>query len=135
LTYRNYGEFVGTVSQAELDAINRNQRRSYPDLTPNVTATPTKKALEGHVCPTFRNFDMHTPDAMTTDSYLAALNSHGQTDPLITVQHPDPRSVVRRGLAPGSLSSSSAWRPGRPPDAMNCQIFRLSGCPTITPAE
>lgn len=91
LTYRNYGEFVGTVSQVELDAINRNQRRSYPDLTPNVTATPTKKTLEGHVCPTFRNFDMHTPDAMTTDSYLAALNSHGQTDPLITVQHPDAR--------------------------------------------
>ncbi|MFQ3640198.1 MAG: beta-propeller fold lactonase family protein, partial [Chloracidobacterium sp.] len=91
LTYRNYGEFVGTVSQAELDAINANRRRTYPDLTPNVTATPTKKALEGKVCPTFRNFDMHTPDAMTTDSYLAAVQSAGAVDAVISLQHPDGR--------------------------------------------
>ncbi|OYT71425.1 MAG: hypothetical protein CFK52_07980 [Chloracidobacterium sp. CP2_5A] len=91
LTYRNYGEFVGTISQGELDAINANQRRTYPDLTPNATATPTKKTLEGHVCPTFRNFDTHTPDAMTTASYAAALESGGALDAAVSTGHRDER--------------------------------------------
>src|SRR6185295_1980312 len=58
LSYRNYGEFVGTISQASVAAVNANRQRTYPDITPTVSAIPTKKSLEGHFSPTFRNFDM-----------------------------------------------------------------------------
>jgi YVTN family beta-propeller protein len=84
LTYRNYGEFIGTLSQADLNAINANRAKSYPDLSPNVSAVPTKKSLEGHHSATFRNFDLHTPDAMTIDSYRIAKESAGRIDPLIS---------------------------------------------------
>src|ERR1043166_2527484 len=48
LTYRNYGEFVATVSEADLAAVNANRSKTYPDLSPNLKAFPTKKTLEGH---------------------------------------------------------------------------------------
>lgn len=91
LTYRNYGEFIGTVSEADLGAINRNRRKHYPDLSPTVVAVPTKKSLEGHHSLTFRNFDLETPDALTPESYLEAVRSKGKTDPVITAGHPDER--------------------------------------------
>jgi YVTN family beta-propeller protein len=81
LTYRNYGEFVATLSEADVKAIKDNRAKSYPDLSPNVSAFPTKKSLEGRVNTEYRNFDMDTPDAMTVDSYRAAKD--GATDPLI----------------------------------------------------
>jgi YVTN family beta-propeller protein len=90
LSYHNYGEFVATLSQAELDSINRNKSRTYPDLTPTVSALPTKKTLESHHSPTFRNFDQNTPDAMTPDSYRAAKIS--RTDPLVSPAHADARA-------------------------------------------
>jgi DNA-binding beta-propeller fold protein YncE len=89
LTYRNYGEFIGTESEAFINAVNINKRRSYPDITPTAFAVPTKRALEGHHSLTFRNFDMFTPDAMTTESYRAAKEAHG--DPFISMNNPDAR--------------------------------------------
>lgn len=91
LTYRNYGEFIGTVSEADLQSINRNRRKHYPDLSPTVVAVPTKKSLEGHHSLTFRNFDLETPDALTPESYLEAVSSKGKTDPVISASHPDAR--------------------------------------------
>ncbi len=83
LTYRNYGEFVATLSEADVKAIRDNRAKSYPDVSPNVSAFPTKKSLEGRVNTEYRNFDMDTPDAMTVDSYRAARETNGTTDPLI----------------------------------------------------
>ncbi len=91
LTYRNYGEFVGTVSEANLASVNANRPRSYPDISPTVLAVPTKKSLEGHCSPTFRNFDLRTPDAMTPDSYRAAKEATSWTDSVITRNNEDPR--------------------------------------------
>jgi len=82
LTYRNYGEFVVTLSEADVKAIRENREKSYPDLSPTVSAFPTKKSLEGRVSTDYRNFDMDTPDAMTVDSYRAA--REGNESPLIT---------------------------------------------------
>jgi YVTN family beta-propeller protein len=81
LTYRNYGEFVATLSEADVKAIRENRAKSYPDLSPTVSAFPTKKSLEGRVSTNYRNFDMDTPDAMTVDSYRAARENNGS--PLI----------------------------------------------------
>ncbi|HEX8148114.1 MAG TPA: beta-propeller fold lactonase family protein [Pyrinomonadaceae bacterium] len=91
LTYRNYGEFVGTLSEADVVSLRTNRGKSYPDLTPTVSAVPTKRSLEGHHSPTFRNFNMQTPDAFTVDSYRAARESGGTLDPLVSPQHSDAR--------------------------------------------
>jgi YVTN family beta-propeller protein len=72
LTYRNYGEFLATLSEADVKAIRDNRTKSYPDLSPTVSAFPTKKSLEGRFNAEYRNFDMDTPDAMTIESYRAA---------------------------------------------------------------
>src|SRR5258708_33679288 len=89
LTYRNYGEFVPTLSQADVAAIKKNRDKSYPDISPTVSAFPTKKSLEGHYSSIFRNFDLDTPDAMTVESYRAARQSNGRTSPLISTAHAD----------------------------------------------
>jgi DNA-binding beta-propeller fold protein YncE len=91
LTYRNYGEFVGTESEQFIRAVNVNKARKYPDVSPTAFAIPTKRALEGHHSQTFRNFDMLTPDAMTPDSYRAARESGGAIEPLIHDAHADAR--------------------------------------------
>ena len=82
LTYRNYGEFVATLSEADVKSIRENRAKSYPDLSPNVSAFPTKKSLEGRVNTAYRNFDMDTPDAMTVDSYRTARENNA-ANPLI----------------------------------------------------
>ncbi len=89
LSYRNYGEFIGTESEAFVAAVNANKRRSYPDISPTAFAVPSKHALEGHHSLTFRNFDLYTPDAMTVDSYRAAKEAQG--DPLISAQNKSER--------------------------------------------
>ncbi|HEV2206279.1 MAG TPA: alkaline phosphatase family protein, partial [Candidatus Acidoferrales bacterium] len=89
LTYRTFGEFMGTISQAEVAAFNANRDRRYPDTTQTAIAFPAKKALEGHFSPTFRAFDLYTPDAFTAESYEAAVKSGA--DPLISASNPDPR--------------------------------------------
>lgn len=129
LTYRNYGEFIGTVSQADLEAINKNQSKPYPDLSPNISAVPTKKSLEGHYSATFRNFDLHTPDAMTIDSYRLAKESAGRLDPLIsdTSAEPNLRGTSRLGswLAEfrGFVADVEAGRADRLP---NLSLLRLA---------
>jgi len=75
LTYRNYGEFVATLSESDVAAIKRNRAKSYPDLSPTVSAIPTKKSLEGHYSAAFPNFDLSIPDAMTVESYGATRTS------------------------------------------------------------
>jgi YVTN family beta-propeller protein len=90
LTYRTDGEEVATISQAEMDAFNANREREYPDVTPTVAAFPLKKSLEGHSSPTHREFDLYTPDSMTTDSYRAAVESHSHAVALISSSNPDP---------------------------------------------
>jgi YVTN family beta-propeller protein len=90
VTYRSYGEFIGTVSADDIAALNARVQKTYPDVSPTVATVPTKLALEAHHSPTFRAFDMWTPDAMSTESYRAARAAAG-VDALVTGDHPDPR--------------------------------------------
>lgn len=89
LTYRNYGEFLATLSEADVKAIRENRAKSYPDVTPTVSGFATKKSLEGNFNTQFRNFDMDTPDSMTVDSYRAAKESN--VNALISNAHADVR--------------------------------------------
>lgn len=89
LTYRNYGEFLGTLSEADVKAIRENREKSYPDLSPTVSTFPTKKSLEGRFNIDYRNFDMNTPDSMTVDSYRAARESNASA--LINNSHAEER--------------------------------------------
>ena len=75
LTYRNYGEFLATLSEADVNAIRTNRAKTYPDLTPTASVFATKKSLEDRFNLNYRNFDMDTPDSMTVDSYRAARES------------------------------------------------------------
>jgi YVTN family beta-propeller protein len=90
LSYRNYGEFVATISQSDLDAFNANRAKRYPDVSPTIEAFPTKKSLEGNHSATFRNFDMETPDALTTDCYRA-MKSGKISPPMVVPEHADAR--------------------------------------------
>ena len=89
LTYRNYGEFIATLSEADVNSIRVNRAKTYPDLTPNVSTFGTKKSLEGRFNTSYRNFDMDTPDSMTVDSYRAARESN--VSALISEAHADSR--------------------------------------------
>lgn len=91
VTYRSDGEEVTTISQAQMDAFNANHERQYPDITPTVVSFPLKKALEGHVSATHREFDLYTPDSMTADSYRSAKQSGAPTAALISSESPEPR--------------------------------------------
>ena len=129
LTYRNYGEFVGTISEATVAAVNANRPRRYPDTSPTVSAIPTKKSLEGHCSLTFRNFDMRTPDAMTPDSYRSAREATGWTDSIISRNNEDPRFRGTSRLGEwleefrGFVADIEAGRPDRFP---NFSMVRLS---------
>ncbi|MBA4122261.1 MAG: beta-propeller fold lactonase family protein [Acidobacteria bacterium] len=101
LTYRNYGEFVATVSEADVEEVNTRKSKSYPDLSPTETAFATKKSLEGNFSPAHPNFDMLIPDAMTTDSYRAAKENKA-IDAAITGNNSEPKF---RGT-----SRFGAWR-------------------------
>ncbi len=87
LTYRNYGEYIATVSEEDVKEVNTRKPKKYPDISPTRTAFAAKKSLEGHFSTTFRNFDMDTPDSFTTDSYRAAVASNGAVDAAITTDH------------------------------------------------
>jgi YVTN family beta-propeller protein len=89
LTYRNYGEFLATLSEADVKAIRDNRTKSYPDISPTVSAFATKKSLEGRFNTEYRNFDMDTPDSMTVDSYRAARENN--SGPLISSSHTEQR--------------------------------------------
>ena len=89
LTYRNYGEFLATLSEADVKAIRVNRTKTYPDISPTVSTFATKKSLEGRFNAEYRNFDMDTPDAMTVESYRAAKETN--TSPLISSSQPEQR--------------------------------------------
>ena len=63
---------VSTLSSEECGLAEREGSKTYPDLSPNADAFATKASLEGHFSTAFRNFDLTTPDAITTDGYSAA---------------------------------------------------------------
>lgn len=88
LTYRAYGEYVSTISADDLREVNERRPKRYPDVSLNATAFPVKKALEGNIAPHHREFDMNTPDIMTTDSYQAARATSG-VDPAIINSNPN----------------------------------------------
>jgi YVTN family beta-propeller protein len=129
LSYRNYGEFIGTISEVGVRALNEQKPRRYPDTSPTVAAFASKKSLEGHFCPTTRNFDLYSPDAITTDSYRAAVTEKSNVDPVITLNNADPRfrGTSRFGAwldeFRGFVSDVSAGKPDRMP---NLSIVRLS---------
>ncbi len=89
LTYRNYGEYVATVSAEDLKEVNARRAKKYPDTSPTIDAFATKKSLEGHFSPFVRNFDMDTPDSFTTDSYKIAKESNSKIDAAITPDNSD----------------------------------------------
>jgi YVTN family beta-propeller protein len=89
LTYRNFGEFMGTISQAEVDAFNANRDRNYPDTSDTAIVFPSKKTLENHASLKYRAFDLYTPDSMTVDSYRAAKTARSAGDPLISPSNSD----------------------------------------------
>ncbi len=127
LSYRNYGEFVGTVSAADVEALRERRAKTYPDLSPVAASFATKRSLEGHVAPTFPNFDLAIPDAMTVESYRSARD--GRADPAVTG---DQASAALRGTSrfgawlhefEGFVSDREAGRPDRLP---NLSIVRFS---------
>ena len=127
LTYRNYGEFLATLSEADIKEVRENREKSYPDISPTVSAFPTKKSLEGHFNTQFRNFDMGTPDAMTVDSYRAARESGA--DALVSGSHADARfrGNSRIGAWLDEFRVYAAERAaGRPDRLPNLSVLRLS---------
>ena len=127
LTYRNYGEFVATISADDLKALNSRKSKKYPDVSPTITAFAAKKTLEGNFS-TARNFDSNTPDSMTTDAYRAARQS-SQTDPAITDgnQNPAFRGHSRFGAWSAEFRGYVAdMQAGRGDHMPNLSIVRLS---------
>ena len=128
LTYRNYGEFVATISEADVKAIKDDRSKSYPDVTKNARAFATKKSLEGHFNESFRNYDLDTPDTMTVHSYRAAKESAGKIDPLIQPAHPDERfrGVSRMAVWLEEFRAMSAERAAGTTDRLpNLSVVRL----------
>jgi len=128
LTYRNYGEFVATLSEADVKAIKDNRSKIYPDMTRNVSAFATKKSLEGHFNELYRNFDLDTPDAMTIDSYRAAKESGGTISPIINGTHNDTkfRGVSRIGVWLDEFRAIAAERAAGTADRLpNLSIVRM----------
>jgi len=129
LTYHNYGEFIATLSEADVKAIKDNRAKSYPDLTKNASAFPTKKSLEGHYSETYRNFDMDTPDSMTIDSYRAAKGDWGKTSALISNAHSEGRfrGSSRMGIWLEDFRAIAAERAAGTSDRLpNLSVVRLS---------
>ena len=127
LTYRNYGEFLATLSEADIKEVRENREKTYPDISSTVSAFPTKKSLEGRFNTQFRNFDMATPDAMTVDSYRAARESNA--DPLINDSHSDARfrGNSRLGAWLDEFRMFAAERAAGTADRLpNLSVLRLS---------
>ena len=127
LTYRNYGEFIATLSEADVNSIRVNRAKTYPDLTPNASAFGTKKSLEGRFNTAYRNFDMDTPDSMTVDSYRTA--REGNVSALISDAHADTRfrGNSRLGVWLAEFQKFAAERSSGVGDRLpNLSILRLS---------
>ena len=129
LTYRNYGEFVATISADDLKALNTRKSKKYPDVSPTVSVFAAKKTLEGNFSPTHRNFDQTSPDIMTTDSYRAARGSSTPIDPAITGDNPNSafRGTSRFGTWSAEFSGYIAdMQSGKGDHLPNLSIVRLS---------
>lgn len=129
LTYRNYGEFLATLSEADVQAIRNNRAKTNPDISRTVSAFATKKSLEGRFNPDYRNFDMDTPDAMSTDSYWAARDPERHADPLISNAHADPmfRGNSRMGVWLEEFKTFAAERAAGTADRLpHLSVMRLS---------
>ena len=127
LTYRNYGEFLATLSEADVKAIRENRTKTYPDISPTVSTFATKKSLEGRFNTEYRNFDMDTPDAMTVESYRAAKETN--SSPLISSSHVDQRfrGNSRLGVWLQEFQSFAAERAKGTGDRLpNLSVMRLS---------
>ena len=96
LTYRNYGEYIATVSSDDVNEVNTRKPKKYPDTSLTVKAFAAKKSLEGNFSPQHRNFDMDTPDIMTTGSYSTSRLAAALIDPAITDTSPN-RGIIFRG--------------------------------------
>ncbi len=129
LTYRNYGEYVATVSEEDVREVNTRKAKKYPDLSPTRTAFAAKKSLEGHFSTTVRNFDMDTPDSFTTDSYRAAVESKNVVDAVIS---PDNKIEKFRGSSRFGdwqqefRGSIAALQAGKGDNLPNLSIIRFS---------
>ncbi|MBC7929927.1 MAG: hypothetical protein H7Z38_05100, partial [Rubrivivax sp.] len=130
LTYRNYGEFIATLSEADVSAIKSNRSKTYPDLSPTVSAFATKKTLEGHYSATFRNYDMLTPDSMTVESYRAAKSANVQTEPVVGIKGEGARERIGHSRLAAWLEEFLGFvadrEAGRPDSMPNLSIVRLS---------
>ncbi|HET6978179.1 MAG TPA: bifunctional YncE family protein/alkaline phosphatase family protein [Pyrinomonadaceae bacterium] len=126
LTYRNYGEFIATLSESDVNAIRANRDKTYPDLTPTVSAFGTKKSLENRFSTSYRNFDMDTPDSMTVDSYRAARESN--VNALISDSHADTRfrGNSRLGVWLAEFQKFAAERASGSDRFPNLSVLRLS---------
>lgn len=129
LTYRNYGEFIDNVSEGDLEQVNTQRPKKYPDVSANLTAFATKSSLEGHFSPQSHNFDLKAPDALTTDSYRAAKESKAVLDPAITTDNPN--TAFRGNSRFGSWRDEfrgfvSELQNGRGDHLPNLSIVRLS---------
>ena len=130
LTYRNYGEFIETISAVRVQAVNERKSLPYPDISPTVAAFPVKRSLEGHFCPTTRNFDLQTPDSMTVDSYRTAVESKGATrrGSFLAINR-IPTFAACLALANGSRSFAryvADVQAGKPDRLPNLSIVRFS---------
>ena len=120
LSYRNYGEFIATLSADDVAAVNARTGKRYPDISATALAVPSKLALEGHFNADFRAFDLWTPDAITTASYQAARSTPG-LDAVIAPRHADSRfrGTSRLGVwldeFNGFVADLAAGKPDRMP--------------------
>ncbi|MGI8787656.1 MAG: bifunctional YncE family protein/alkaline phosphatase family protein [Pyrinomonadaceae bacterium] len=129
LSYRNYGEYVATVSAEDVKEVNTRRAKKYPDISPTVDAFATKKSLENHFSATVRNFDMDTPDSLTTDSYRAAKEINDKVDAAITPENQDARfrGAARFGDWQKEFQGFAAdLKNGRGDNFPNLSILRFS---------
>ncbi len=129
LSYRNYGEYLGTISEDDVKEINTRKGKTYPDVSKTLTAFPTKRSLENNFNPTFRNYDMYTPDIMTTDSYKHFQLADCQCRPEITDDNPNElyRGNSRFGEWQKEFKSYVAdLKAGKPDSLPNLSILHLS---------
>ena len=118
---------MATLSEADITELKQNRAKPYPDISPTVSAFPTKKSLEGNFNTQFRNFDMATPDAMTVDSYRAARERNA--NPLISGAHSDTRfrGNSRLGVWLDEFRAFAAERAAGTADRLpNLSVLRLS---------
>lgn len=126
LTFRNYGEFVSTLSEADVAALNSNRPKPYPDFSRIVSAFPTKRTLEGHHSTEYPRFDLNVPDAMTPDSYTSARTSNGVA--LVSNANADAslRGRSRMGVWLEEFRRAAALREQGGPDTLpNLSIMQL----------